>query len=90
MSKFILVTAFFLLPFIAFTTFAQYELPKLALPSDNIITYELDDTDEDKSTWQRRSPLGKVIVIILLVILGSILVFGLMALLGANVLSESG
>ena len=90
MSKFIVISAFFLLPFVAFSTFAQYELPKLALPSDHIITYELDDTDEDVSTWQRRSSFGKVIIIILLIILGSILFFGLMALSGSNVLSESG
>jgi len=90
MRKLIIISAFFLLPFVAISAFAQYELPKLELPSDHIITYELGDTDEDKSTWQRRSPLGKVIIIILLVILGSILVFGLLALFNMNVLSESG
>ena len=88
MSKFIVITTVLLLPFVAISAFAQYELPKLELPSDHIIIYELDHTDEVEGTWQRRSFFGKLAIIIILVILGLTLVLGVMALSGEEVLVE--
>ena len=43
MNKIILITTFFLLPFVTFTASAQFELPKLEIPTNSIITYEIDD-----------------------------------------------
>ena len=44
MSKFIVISALFLLPFVIITSIsAQFELHKYEFPSDYIITYELDE-----------------------------------------------
>ena len=50
MSRFIIISALFLLPFLTITLVsAQYELVTYKLYSDYITTYELDDFDEDES-----------------------------------------
>ena len=68
MSKFIIISAFFLLPFLTITlVFAQYELVTYELPSDYIITYELDDFDEDESEQkEKRTSAYRVVMALLM------------------------
>ena len=56
MSKFIIISALFLLPFVTISAFAQSELPTYELPKDYILKYEIfksieepDDTIPDES-----------------------------------------
>lgn len=68
MSKFIVISALFLLPFVIITSIsAQFELPKYELPSDYIITYELDeDAREQQEKRKRDSKIAQIIVTALL------------------------
>lgn len=68
MSKFVIISTFFLLPFVTISAFAQFELPKYELPPDYIITYELDEEDENEQQEKkaRRSLTVQIIVTALL------------------------
>ena len=78
MSKFIIISAFFLLPFVTISAFAQYELPKFELPSDYIITFEQDEISEyarESQKIDKNDVLGFLFP--LLVILFFIILIGL-------------
>jgi hypothetical protein len=73
MKKIIPITAFFLLPFVTLTSFAQFELPQYELPNDHIITYEIDDDTEkseaDKAKeYETAKKVFKIILIPLLIV----------------------
>jgi hypothetical protein len=77
MRKIIPYTAFFLLPFITLTALAQFELPKYELPNDHIITYEIDDSDENKEVDQSKKTaltILSVIAILLLIVVAFLLI----------------
>jgi len=82
MSKFIIISAFFLLPFVTFSAFAQFELSKYELPKDHILTFEIDE--EDEHAREKKVKVKNVLLDFLLILLGItifILLFGLMVCL---------
>ncbi len=89
MSKFIVISALFLLPFVIITSIsAQFELPKYELPSDYIITYELDeDAREQQEKRKRDSKIAQIIVTALL--LGLFLTIIIMTVVVVQVLRQS-
>jgi hypothetical protein len=75
MSKFLIISAFFLLPFVIITSIsAQYELPKYELPSDYIITYELDEPDESEQQKEKTKLYRTLRILLLVVIVGVVIV----------------
>ena len=89
MSKFVIISAFFLLPFVTITSLsAQYELPQYELPSNYIITYELDeDAREQQEKRKRDSKIAQIIVTALL--LGLFLTIIIMTVVVVQVLRQS-
>ena len=89
MSKFIVISALFLFPFVIITSIsAQFELPKYEFPSDYIITYELDeDAREQQEKRKRDSKIAQIIVTALL--LGLFLTIIIMTVVVVQVLRES-
>ena len=70
MKKVITFTTFFLLPFVTLTAFAQFELPKYELPCDHIITYEIEDPDQEKTDKTEKKGTLKYLLIFILVFMG--------------------
>ena len=70
MKKVITFTAFFLLPFVTLTAFAQFELPKYELPSDKIITYESEDPEQEETDKTKKKGTLKYLLIFVLVFIG--------------------
>ena len=72
MRKLIIISAFFLLPFVTFTSFAQYELTSYELPSDYYIYWEPDEPyvpDESQSEEKEITTSDIVMVIVIGVLL---------------------
>ncbi len=79
MSKHLIITRFFLLPFVTLASLsAQYELYRYELPSDNILTYELDEPADDDpyAPKERKHPALWVTLSVFLILL--VMVVGLL------------